>query len=174
MATFGRLIFPFLCDLAIHDIVATAADPDAGGPQVSGYDPDFREIVKIEGPSGPNEPGITARKENIIRIPFQEDDVEAWKRVRMMQTGNSPAAAFGAIFHFSDLEALSLVDATTGDSLIKIDDRLVAVYDMDGNLMQKVTTPPGLYVRDVEPNFGLKGGRNLLYVRFESRVMSQT
>jgi hypothetical protein len=38
----GRLINPFLAEIAQLDTVATTADPDDVGPLVSGYDPDFK------------------------------------------------------------------------------------------------------------------------------------
>ena len=169
----GRLIFPFLGDFALQDIAATAADPDAGGALTSGYDDDFREIVKVEGSGGPNEPGVTARQETIVRIPFQEDDIRNWKHLRMRPSGNSPNGEMGVIFHFDDLYALGLVNGTTGAPTIKIDDRLVAVYGMDNVLRQTVRTPPGLYVADVEPNFGLRSERNLLFVKLVPKDVSR-
>ena len=44
----GKLINPFLAEIARLDTTATAADPDAAGPLTSGYDPDFKETVVLE------------------------------------------------------------------------------------------------------------------------------
>ena len=48
----GRLINPFLAEIAQLDTAATAADPDATGPAVSGYDPDFKETLVLGTPGG--------------------------------------------------------------------------------------------------------------------------
>jgi hypothetical protein len=65
----GRLINPFLAEIAQLDTVATAADPDAAGPAVSGYDPDFKETLVLGTPGGER---VDARKEKVpIRVPCQ-------------------------------------------------------------------------------------------------------
>ena len=45
----GRLINPFLAELAQLDMAATAADPDGAGPLTSGYDSDFKETAMVAG-----------------------------------------------------------------------------------------------------------------------------
>ena len=45
----GRLIFPFVAELHRLDTHAMATtDPDPDGPHTSGYDPDFKEPVRID------------------------------------------------------------------------------------------------------------------------------
>jgi hypothetical protein len=77
------------------------------------------------------------------------------------------------VFHFRELERRGLVSASTGAALINVNDRLVALYDVRGRLVQAVRTPPGLYATRVEPQaFGLGNARNLLFVTFEDRELS--
>jgi hypothetical protein len=166
----GRLIYPFVGEFKIMDVVATAADPDDTGPHTSGYDPDFREIVKVEDPENPDRNyGIAAKESNIIRVPFQEDDVDRWEFLRMLGSGNSPSNTMRIVLHIDDIEELGLLDSNTGGLIIKPDDQLVAVYDRDEVLIQTVRDPPGLYVREVSPNFGFRSGRNLFFLTLESR-----
>ena len=76
----------------------------------------------------------------------------------------------------ADLERLGLVDSTTGDALVRPNDRLAGLYDLGGLLVQAVRTPPGLYVVQAQPRgFGLGRGRprrNLLLVTFEARQLA--
>jgi hypothetical protein len=44
-----------------------------------------------------------------------------------------------------------------------------ASYEMDGTLVQTFPDPPGMYVTEATPQFGLGGKRNLLLVRMQSR-----
>jgi hypothetical protein len=165
----GRLINPFLAEIARLDTVATAADPDAAGPFASGYDPDFKETVVV--PSGPGR-GVDARKEMPpVRIPCQVE-VGAFEALRQLASGNSPDSRVTLVFHFRDLERMGLVDAGTGDALLRVNDRLVAIHDLDGNLVQAVRTPPGLYVTEVQPqSFGIGRSRNLLLATVGSREL---
>jgi hypothetical protein len=65
---------------------------------------------------------------------------------------------------------MSLVDAATGEALLRINDRLAAIHRIDGALVQTVRTPPGLYATEVQPqSFGIGLSRNLLLVTFEER-----
>lgn len=76
------------------------------------------------------------------------------------------------VFHFRDLESMGLVDPATGDALLRVNDRLVAIRDLAGNLVQAVRARPGLYATEVQPqSFGLGRARNLLIVRWEEREL---
>jgi len=162
----GRLINPFLAELARLDTVATAADPDGPGPLTSGYDPDFKETVVIPTPVG----GQDARREQPpIRLRCQVE-VGTIEALQQLASGASPNSKVTLVFHFSDLEQIGLVDPDTGDALLRVNDRLVAIRDLAGNLVQAVRTPPGLYATEVQPqSFGLGLCRNLLLVTFDER-----
>ena len=164
----GRLIFPFLCEIAALDLPGTAADPDGAGPLTSGYDPDFREPIILHTS---DRIGQSARKEETtykIRGQFS-DGTNAFLQLLAAPTGNLASTEFSIVFHFSDLEAAGLVETATGLAKIKVGDRLVAIYDRFGNLSHKVPAVPGAYVTKAEPHFGLNGGKNLLMVTFKGR-----
>lgn len=165
----GRLINPFLAEIAQLDTVATAADPDGAGPGVTGYDPDFKETVILGAPGA----RIDARKEKPpIRVPCQVE-VGTFEALQQLAAGNSPNSRIVLVFHFRDLERIGLVDVATGEALLRINDRLVAIHRMDGVLVQAVRTPPGLYATEVQPqSFGLGLSRNLLLVPFDEREVA--
>jgi hypothetical protein len=158
----GKLIFPFLAEIHRLDTLATAStDP-------SGYDPDFKEPVVVDQ----SQDGVGQRVRNEhppVKIPCQVEP-KSFEELTMFASGNSPRASIQLVFHFRDLERLGLVDAT-GEAMIRPGDRLGAVYDKAGNLIQEIRNP--LYAIDARPmGFGLhraKPSRNLLFVVFESR-----
>lgn len=163
----GRLIHPFIAELARLDTAGTAADPDAGGPLVSGYDDDFREVVKLPGT------GLSARKElPAIFVPCQPE-IGTFEQLQQLASGAAPNAQLKLVFHFADLETMGLVDAATGEALIRNNDRLVSIRRFsDNTLIQAIkTSTGGLFVTEVQPqSFGLSGGeRNLLLCTFEER-----
>jgi hypothetical protein len=163
----GRLIQAFIAELAQLDPIATASDPDGSGALTSGYDPDFHETTLLPRSSGP---GRDARREKpAIRVPCQIE-VQAFGELAEIATGNSPRSRLVLVFHFADLERLGLVDPSTGDARLRIGDRLAAIRDLrTGELVQAVRTPPGLYLLEPQPQFGLGGRRNLLLATFGER-----
>ena len=171
----GRLIFPFVAELFRLDTAGTAnTDPDGAGPLTSGYDPDFKEPVGVDT----NDDGIGERvraEHPAVRVPCQVEP-KTFEELRMFAAGNSPRSRVELVFHFRDLERLSLVDVPSGDALVRPGDRLGALYDKAGALVQSVRTPPGLYVTEARPiGFGLhrpRPHRNLLLVAFEDRQLA--
>ena len=166
----GRLINPFLAELAQLDTVATTADPDDAGPLVSGYDPDFKETIVLGSPGGAR---VDARKEKPpLRLPCQVE-VTVFEALQQLAAGNSPNSRIVLVFHFRDLERTGLVDAATGEARLRINDRLVAIHTLHGELVQAIRTPPGLYATEVQPqSFGLGLSRNLLLVTFDEREVA--
>jgi hypothetical protein len=167
----GRLINPFLAELAQLDTVATAADPDGAGPLTSGYDSDFKETVLV--PDGGWRGHDARREKPLVRIPCQVE-VQSFGELQEMLTGMSPRSHLVLVFHFEDLEQMSLVDSSSGDAFLRVDDRLVAIRDYHtGEIVQAVRTPPGLYITEVQPqSFGLGLKRNLLFAVFNERALS--
>jgi hypothetical protein len=165
----GRLINPLAAEFAQLDTAATAADPDGPGPLTSGYDTDFHETVLVPSAGGPRR---DARREKpSIRVPCQIE-VQSFGVLAELATGNSPRSHLVLVFHFADLEQLGLVDPATGDALLRVGDRLVAIRDLrTGELVQAVRTPPGLYLTEPQPQFGLGGRRNLLLATFGERAL---
>jgi hypothetical protein len=159
----GRLVYRFLADLHQVDTRATAVDP--------GYDPDFKESVLVDRDrSGIGE--RVRREHPSVRVPCQVEP-QAFEELRMFAAGNAPRSAIDLVLHFRDLERLGLVDRDTGDALVRPGDRLGAIYDLAGALVQAVRTPPGLYVVEARPTgFGLgmaRPRRNLLIVSLSDR-----
>jgi hypothetical protein len=153
----GRLIFPFLIEIAPLDMAAT---------ETAGYDADFREPVILPTT---DRVGESARKEaTMIRVPGSLHSPQTSFALQQSPTGNLSRVDLIVLFHFADLEAVGLVEASTGTALIKIGDRLNAIYQVDGTLIQKYPDPPGAYVERASPLFGLNSRRNLLEVNFQS------
>jgi hypothetical protein len=166
----GSLINKFLAEVARLDPTVTAGDPDGPGPLASGYDPDFKETVLLAaGPRGRTD----ARRElPLVRLPCQVE-VGAFEALQPLAGGDSPDSRISLVFHFRDLEMRGLVNPATGAALLRVNDRLVALYDTSGDLVQSIRTPPGLYATQVQPqSFGLGRARNLLLVTFEDRETS--
>jgi hypothetical protein len=163
----GSLIFAFLAELHRLDVGRTARPP--GLP--SGMDEDFKEPVLLDR----DDDGIGERIRNElppVRVPCQVEPA-VFEEERMYPAGTSPRSQMALVFHFKDLERLGLVDAATGEALIRTGDRLAGIYDKAGRLVQAIRTPPGLYATEVRPiGFGLhRAGptRNLLLVQFDER-----
>jgi hypothetical protein len=160
----GRLIFRFLAELDRLDTGAMAT-------QAPGYDDDFKEpsLLDTDG-DGAGEP--YRREHPPVRVPCQVEP-QTIEALRMTATGNTPESSLNLVFHFQDLERLELVDARTGEALIRPGDRLGGLFDSEGNAIWIVRTPPGLYVTEARPaGFGLfrrKPRRNLLVVSFNDR-----
>lgn len=164
----GRLINPFLAEIARLDTVATAADPDAAGPLASGYDPDFKETVVLEDAGERRD----ARREMPPILVRCQVEVGAFEALQQLAAGSSPNSQVTLVFHFRDLERMNLVDPASGDALLRVNGRLVAIRDLAGNLVQAVRSRPGLYATEVQPqSFGLGRSRNLLLVTFQEREL---
>ena len=168
----GRLIFRFQAELYRLDAAAMAAtNPDGPGPLTSGYDPDFKEpvLVDLDG-DGVGE--RTRQEHRPVRVPCQVEP-EVLEALRVLPAGQSPRVKVELTLHFRDLEHLGLVDATSGAPRIQPGDRLGAIYDRSGQLVQAFRNPPGLFVTQTRASgFGLNRARprrNLLIVTFEDR-----
>ena len=178
----GRLVFPFVVELAQLDTDATKEDPDgtlsdsALDPITSGYDDIYREPISIKrdqdndgAPDEGDTVGEIHRVDSCIRLPAQIHP-EAFEQLQQFMTGANKNAIFELWFHYRNLEDLDLIDLDTGRPLININDRLAAIYDCEGNLVEKIPAPPGLYVTQVQSRgFSFGQSRNLLVVTFQER-----
>jgi hypothetical protein len=163
----GRLLHPLLVDIYRLDLAATAAVTNSSDGRTAGLDPEYCEPIMV--PTA-NRIGQSARREMaVLQLPGQIEP-ESFNRQQMVATGDQKGGFWGVTFHFADLEAASLVDTTTGLSLIKPGDRLGAIRKMDGTLVQEFPDPPGMYCLEALPTgWGIGGERNLLLVKFQSR-----
>lgn len=159
----GRLIFAFQAELHRLDARTMAEAPP-------GYDVDFKEPALLDTGDAI---GTRVRPEHPpVRLPCQIEP-DTFEMLEMHAAGNSPRTQLRLVFHFSDLERAGLVDPTTGTARVQVGDRLGAIFDSQGVLVQSIRTPPGLYVTEARPiGFGLfmpRPRRNLLLVTFAER-----
>jgi hypothetical protein len=169
----GRLINPFLVEIAQLDTEATQADPDGdAGPRTSGYDEDFREPVAIIDSSDTSDgatSGVVHRVERQLWLPAQIEDRQ-FNDLQQFFSGANRNAALECVFHFKDLESLGLIDYDTGLPTLNHNDRLCGIYDCNKKLIQTIPNPPGLFAIQVSPmSFGIGLARNLLLMSFEER-----
>ncbi|HET9621813.1 MAG TPA: hypothetical protein VFP84_10620 [Kofleriaceae bacterium] len=111
------------------------------------------------------------REKPAIIVPCQVE-VQSFGALTELANGSSPHSHLTLVFHFRDLEQLGLVDPTTGEALLRVGDRLVALRNLHtGDLVQAIRTPPGLYLTEPQPQaFALGQRRNLLFATFEERA----
>ncbi len=141
----GRLLFPFLAELAQLDRAA------------SRFDPDFKEPL----PDG--------RVEQPVTLPCQVEVAE-FETLEEAFSGDLPKTALTLVFHFRDLERLGLVEPETGEPRLRVGDRLAALRDRAGKLVQAIRMPPGLFIVELRPvTFGFSLSRNLLLAVFHDR-----
>lgn len=157
----GRLINPILAELARLDTSTTETS--------GGYDPDFKSL-KTTYPQGVR---TSSRKELApIRVRCQVEPA-AWEAQRQTDAGNSPSTLLVLCFHYVDLERASLIDAH-GDPLIRVNDRVLALYTTRGALVQRCSER-GFYATKVDLGSGwLSAKRNILLVTFENRAQGLT
>jgi hypothetical protein len=157
----GRLINPFGVQIYRLSPAEIAESP--------GYDSTFRE-PKLEVTA--DGLGRVGRKElDPVIVPGQFSVNTDFMKLLMSNAGNLAESMVRILFHFRDLENMGLVEASTGLAQIKPRDRLGGIYTLgdDPSLIQAIKNPPGLYVTEAAPHFGLGRSRNLLVVTFMSR-----
>jgi len=154
----GRLIFPFTLEIAQLDLAAT---------QDAGFDPDFREAIIT---ATDDRIGASTRTETLVKVTGSFHSPQGFSQLQQALTGNLQKVDVVVLLHFQELENLGLIEASTGSALIKVGDRLHAIYNYQtGALIQQIQNPPGAFITKASPIFGLEGDRNLLEVTFTSR-----
>lgn len=158
MAYRGRLIFPLVADIYRLDLTAINT--------ATSFDTTYREIKKTPTSDGL---GTSSRLEMaVVQIPIQFEP-SSLRKLHMLASGDASTGRVVGVMHFANLEALSLVDGTTGLCKIKKGDRLGALRQLDGTLIETIASPTGAFIIEAMPIMGLAGMRNLLQVTFESR-----
>lgn len=169
----GRLIFPFIAELGLLDTVQMKADPDGPGGFTSGYDPVFREAVKISQSVG-STPGTTLRRERRVRFQAQVEDDTAGM-LDALASGNSPTNTLALVFHYKELEEAGAVETVSGRPIIKAPGaRLISLNDpRNGSLIERYDAAPGYWATQAKSmGYGIGPYRNLLLVVFEERDTS--
>lgn len=165
----GRLIWPFIAEIARLDTAGTEALPPPTGHQGdgSGMDKDFRE----PNLQGADPVGVVGRAEStVINMPCQVED-EEFETLRQQTQGNVPTSRVSLAFHAIDLEKQGLIDAN-GNANIRVNSRLNRILlSKDNSLVWKPPNPPGLFLTAIRPaSFGLSGlKRNLFLSVWEDR-----
>jgi hypothetical protein len=160
----GRLICPFLATIYRLDTRAIET--------ADGYDPDFR-TTKHAYPGNVGARTSSRREFPPVDLRCQVE-VGRWEGQRQMASGNAPESQLTLVFHFAELEDRGLVDAATGEALIRVNDRLSALKRLDGALVQKIPAP-GLFATEPQiGGLGIAGRRNLLIVSFDVRPQGLT
>jgi hypothetical protein len=162
----GRLIFPFLVDIAQVDTVATAAVTDGG------YDDVFREPIMVPPVSGSGR-GTISREEVTYTYKCQIEP-DTFQALDSMISGKSPNSEITIVMHYKDLELDGLVDSS-GKPLLRTGDRMAQIrHYRTGAVIEEIPSSPGLYVVQVRSEgFGLSSlARNLLFVTFKERELS--
>lgn len=162
----GRLIWPFIAEVAKLNTVATSVN---GAPLATGYDHDFKEPVKKAD-------GTTSRSYDPgIQLPVQvETEGDPFDALVMRNTGDDGDTELKLVFHFRDLEDRGLVDIK-GRATITKGDKLIRVTDRDGEEIDNYEER-NLVVTEVQPrSAGLSGHRrNILLVSFRRRSVTTT
>jgi hypothetical protein len=158
-----RLIRPVLVGICQLDTTVTKA--------TGGYDSDFRTVRHTINAAVER---VTLRKEKPeVRVLGQVED-QTMNALRMFKAGNSPEAKLAVTFQYSDLEAASLIDETTKQPVLAVNDRLVAFYTREGAVMLK-TPAPGLFAVEVRPaSIGLDRRPGIVVVRFNDRALAES
>lgn len=151
----GRLIRPFLAELAQLDTEATAA---AGG-----YDAAWR-TTKVKYEDGQRVPA--QRYKPPIHVVAQVED-SSHRAQQQAASGNIPASRYTLVLHFSELERRELLDPK-GEPRIRTNDTFGAIFTLGGGFVQRFDPP--LFITEVRPSgFGLGGRRNLLLLTCADR-----
>lgn len=160
----GRLIQRFKAEIARLDTVAT---------EIAGqYDHDFREIKRSDA-TGDGIGTVQRQEHTAVILPCQVGS-RTFEALQASDLGNAPQTELVLWLHFADLEEAGLVDATTGQPLIHVGDRIVSIRDyFDGSVVLAMRTPPGLYVEEARSSgWGLnmaRPQRNLLRLSLAER-----
>lgn len=145
------------------DAVATAA-ATGGGLVSSGFDEDFKEIVVLSTPKRTDE----RQEQESIFIPSQIES-DSYEMLVQMSAGNMPDTKAQLVWARKDLVELGLIVPETGECLVRVNDRVVSIRDNCKNVLLSVRTPPGLYVTEVRPTWGLSSVGDLFIVTLDDR-----
>jgi hypothetical protein len=133
----------------------------------------FREPIK-EDASGDGIGTLQRDEHSVVYVPCQVGN-RKWEKLEPTDLGSDASSDFILYFHYPDLEAASLIDATTKRPLIGVGDRLDSIRSyMDSSvIVLQFQTPPGMYCTEATPGgWGLNMSNpqvNLLRAVFKSR-----
>jgi len=154
-----RLVRPLVAEIAQLDTVATEGI-DPPGTITSGYDPDFKEPV-LASPS-PEGTGVSQRQEKPpIRVPAQVE-FGPFEQLRQAFSGNLPDSRIVLVMDFKDLDRLGLIDPGGNETLLRPNDRVVRVLNGKNEVIETFPNPPGMFITELRPGYGLDANRNIV------------
>jgi len=154
-----RLVRPLVAEIAQLDTVATAA-VDPPGTSSSGYDPDFKEPV-VAAPDAEGLGESQRQEKASIRVPAQVE-FGPFEQLRQAFSGNLPDSRVVLVMDFEDLDQLGLIDAGANESLLRANDRLVQILNGQGEVIEAFPNPPGMFITELRPGYGLDADRNII------------
>lgn len=158
----GRLIRPVLVEIQPIDTLKTE--------QTSNYDHDFREPIKNADNSDGTQFGETYR----LHAQFQTEQRD-FQNLVQAPAGGDPDTILYTLFHYQELEDEGRLD-DKGRPTIRLNDRLVAIYDEDGDLIREYDEDAlfATEIKDRSHGLNSKPRRNLLRVKWEAKKFSET
>jgi hypothetical protein len=136
------------------------------------------DVARLDTESEAFDPIFKTRTPGVARVELPPIRLHAqiemgrWQAMNQTQAGNIPDSRLTLVFHFDELEAKGLVDPDTGNALLRVNDRLVALYDRTGAIIEQSVglRSGGLFATEVQPaGLGLGGRRNLLVTVWDDR-----
>lgn len=153
----GRLVNPFLVHIAGIDTAATST--------ATGYDDVWREPKKTSAGTGP---GVSAlRYKTEVLVPAQVE-IGTFEKMQMFFAGNNPSTRMSIVIHLKWLEDNGYIDSVGAAIIPRISDKLTAISDPDGNLVQTFREP-FFCVEAQATGYGFGRRRNLVVGFFECR-----
>jgi|SRR3989339_529451 len=154
-----KLVRPLIAEIAQLDSVATAAiDPE--GPASSGYDPDFKETVLAA--REPDAMVVDQRQEKtLVQIPAQVE-VGTFEQLKQSFSGALPNTQMVLVMDFEDLHRLELMDPESDETLLRSSDRITRILNGRGEVIETFLNPPGMFIIELRPSYGLNNDRNIL------------
>lgn len=161
-----HLVRPLIAEIAQLDTVATAA-VDPPGVATSGYDDDFKEPVlaapAIQGL------GVDQRQEKaVVRIPVQVE-FGPFEQLRQAFSGNLPDSRIVLVLDYDDLDRLGLIEPSSNESLLRPNDRVVQILNGQGTVIESFPNPPGMFITELRPGYGLDADRNIVLAFADDR-----
>ena len=160
----GRLHHKFWAEFAQLDAIQTRADPDGAGPLTSGYDDDFDEIMVFTTPAGQREEARV--DQDSVFVPCNVQDT-TWEALMQLMAGNSPDTKIVIVTHRKDLERMNLINPLTGETLVRVNDRVLSFRDRCKNVLYQPRFP--FYVTQVMPTWGIGEKPDLVLFTCEDR-----
>jgi len=116
-----------------------------------GYDEDFREPIV----TGSTTRTAATQYKSVVRVPCQVEPIKHEELEQMVQ-GDTPLFQFRLVLHRADLDRLALIDSSTRQLQIRVNDKVTAIEAW--NRPGTVTVPlpsDGLFIVQIQPaSFG--------------------